>query len=271
MSNDTISKIGRGIDQLEQDKSNGVPSSNLARFAKGPKTPSELVQLASNTDLKHGAFDKRINTLNHDVENRAEQMSADMDRLTDLPRNQRRALAAKELGRFRRELRERTEKERYAGLRDLQAAEADVNAVAPLYDSPAHILAREGFGTGDRSRYLAQMAHSGPMEMANFARLAVNTGNKILGAAVMSKLDALPKREQELAGVSRQELANILCGCDHRKAQEAITIVRNRLRSALNRNREFERGRVNATARIGEALANRRETGVLDDDGDGDD
>ncbi len=49
---------------------------------------------------------------------------------------------------------------------------------------------------------------------------------------------------------------------------EAITIVRNRLRSALNRNREFERGKVNAKARIGEALANRRETGVLNDDGD---
>ncbi len=218
-----------------------------------------------------GSSSKRIDTLKDDVAKRAEQINADMDRLTDLPRDQRRALAAKDLSRFRRELREKTDEERYAGLRDLQAAEEDVNAVAALYVSPAHILAREGFGTEDRSRFLAQMAHSGPMEVANFARLAVNTENKVLGAAVMSKLDAMRPEDRRLAGVSRQELANVLCGQDFRKAQEAITIVRNRLRSALNRNREFERGKVNATARIGEALANRRETGVLNDDGDGDD
>lgn len=162
-----------------------------------------------------------------------------------------------------------TEEERYASLCGLQEAEAAVNAVAPLYDSPAHILAREGFGTEDRSRYLAQMANSGPTEVANYAALAVNTGNKTLGAAVMSKLDAMRSEERKLAGVSRQELANVLCGQDHRKAQEAITIVRNRVRSAFNRNREFERGKVNAKARIGEALANGRETGVLHDEGDG--
>ena len=88
------------------------------------------------------------------------------------------------------------------------------------------------------------MAHSGPMEVANFARLAVNTENKTLGAAVMSKLDAMRTEDRKLAGVGRQELANVLSGQDFRKAQEAITIVRNRLRSALNRNREFERGKV---------------------------
>ena len=150
----------------------------------------------------------------------------------------------KELSRFRRELCQKTDEERYAGLRDLHAAEAEVNAVAPLYGSPAHILAREGFGTEDRSRYLAQMAHSGPMEVANFARLAVNTENKTLGAAVMSKLDAMRTEDRKLAGVGRQELANVLSGQDFRKTQEAIMIVRNRLRSALNRNREFERGKV---------------------------
>lgn len=271
MSDDSISKIGRGIDQIDADKSNGVPSSDLARFAKGPKNLSALIETASNIDLRHGVFAKRMDTLKDDVAKRAEQIQADMDRLTDLPGNQRIALVAKELSRFRREVREKTDEERYGHLRDLHAAEEDVNAVAPLYSSPAHILAREGFGTEDRSRFLAQMAHSGPTEVASFAALAVNTGNKILGAAVMSKLDALPKRERELAGVSRQELANILCGDDHRKAQEAITIARNRVQSSLNLNREFERGRANATTRIGEALANRRETGVLNDDGDGDD
>jgi hypothetical protein len=257
--------IGRGLDQLEQEKSGGVPHSNLARFAQGPKTASELVQLASDTDLKYGAFEKRIGTHKNDVANRAEQIDADMNRLTDLPCHQRAALAAKELTRYRRELREKTDKERYSDLRGLQEAEAAVNAVAPLYESPAHMLAREGFGTEDRSRYLAQMAHSGPTEVANYAALAVNTRNKTLGAAVMSRLDAMRPEERKLAGVSRHELANVLCGQDFRRAQEAITIVRNRVRSAFNRNREFELGKVNAKACIGEALDSRRETGVLDD------
>lgn len=53
----TITMIGRGLDQLEQEKSEGAPPSNLARFAQGPKTPSELVQLASDTDQKYGAFE----------------------------------------------------------------------------------------------------------------------------------------------------------------------------------------------------------------------
>lgn len=264
MTNNTT-MIGRGLDQLEQEKSEGAPPSNLARFGKGPKAPSELIQLASDTDLRYGALDKRINMLKNDVAKRAEQINADMDRLVDLPRNQRTALAAKELTRFRRELREKTDEERYSDLRGLQQAEAAVNAVAPLYDSPAHILAREGFGTEDRSRYLAQMTHSGPTEVANYAALAVNTWNKTLGAAVMSKLDAMKPEDRKLAGVSRQELANVLCGQDFKKAQEAITIVRNRVRSAFNRNREFERGKVNAKTRIGEALANGRETGALAD------
>jgi hypothetical protein len=108
------------------------------------------------------------------------------------------------------------------------------------------------------------------MEVANYAALAVNTGNKTLGAAVMFKLDAMRSEDRKLAEASRQDLANVLCGQDFRKAQEAITIVRNRLRSALNRNREFERGKMNAKGRIGEALANRRETGILDDGGDED-
>ena len=38
--------------------------------------------MASDTDLKHGAFDKRIDTLKDDVAKRAEQINADMDRLT---------------------------------------------------------------------------------------------------------------------------------------------------------------------------------------------
>jgi len=264
----TIMKIGRGLDQVEKKKSEDGPRSSLARFANGPKDPSELIQLASDTDLKYAAFDKRIDTLKHDVAKRAEQINADMERLVDLPLHQRRALATKELTRFRRDLREKTEEERYAGLRGLQAAEAAVNAVAPLFESPAHMLAREGFGTEDRSRYLAQMTHSGPTEVANYAALAVNTRNKTLGAAVMSKLDAMRSEERKLAGVSRQELADIMCGKDYERAHEAITIVRNRVRSAFNRNRAFELGKVSAKARIGEALANGRETGALDGDGE---
>ena len=41
MVDDTISKIGRGVDQLEADKTNSVPTSNLSRFSSGPKTLSE--------------------------------------------------------------------------------------------------------------------------------------------------------------------------------------------------------------------------------------
>ena len=112
------------------------------------------------------------------------------------------------------------------------------------------------------------MQHSGPTEVAGFAALAVNAGCKIMGAAVMSKLDGMRKRERELTGVSRDYLAEIICGDDYRKAKEAITIAKNRYQSALNSNREFERARVNVTTRIGDALAAMDETGILDEEGE---
>ena len=129
---------------------------------------------------------------------------------------------------------------------------------------------REGFGSEQRSRYIAQLANSGPIEVAGFAALAVNIGNKVLAAAVMSRLDGMKTRERELSGISRDQLADLLCGEDFKKAREAITIAGNRLQSAVNQNRDFERSKVNTTAKIGEALRLRNETGALDDDDDQD-
>ena len=73
-------------------------------------------------------------------------------------------------------------------------------------------------------------------------------------------------RERELSGISRDQLADLLCGEDFKKAREAITIAGNRLQSAVNQNRDFERSRVNSTAKIGDALAAMGETGILDDE-----
>ena len=82
----------------------------------------------------------------------------------------------------------------------------------------------------------------------------------------MSRLDGMKTRERELSGISRDQLADLLCGEDFKKAREAITIAGNRLQSAVNQNRDFERSKVNTTARIGDALAAMDETGILDDE-----
>ena len=73
-------------------------------------------------------------------------------------------------------------------------------------------------------------------------------------------------RERDLSSISRDQLADLLCGEDFKKAREAITVAGNRVQSAVNQNRNFERSKVNTTAKIGDALAAMEETGILDDE-----
>lgn len=242
----------------------GPTGRNLSSFKTGINSLSQLVEAAHAIDSKHGAFAKRICMLANDVEGFAAQERERWAGVSDLPKAQREALAAKEAKKFRRDIAGRTEKERYDLLRDLREASKRIESMSALFETASHILAREGLGSEERSRYLSQIAHSGPVELKNLAALAVNTNNRVLGAAVLSRLDSMPPDVRKDVGVSRQELAECLCGAEFAKAQEAITIARNRISESINLNRDFESGRrFNGHARISEALAKQEESGVL--------
>lgn len=248
-----------------------IPDSNLSRYAGLPTNVASLISFASDLDIKASAFEKKITSLSVDLGTRSERVKAEIERLTDLPKNQRTTLSQKRLNTLRRETVQASSDERYEKLRALKQADDQITIIESQYATPAHLLAREGLGTAERSRYQDQIANSGPLELRNFAAHAVSTGDKVLGSAIMAKLDSLKPQDRKLVGISRQALSEALCGEDHKKAQNAINIVKNRVRQAFVSNREFESGRKNATAKIGLAMSKSRETGPLDGCGDGGD
>ncbi len=89
------------------------------------------------------------------------------------------------------------------------------------------------------------------MELKNAALLAVATKNKTLGAALVSILDRMPARSRPF---SAQDLADKLVGEETRQVQAAITAVKLAAQRAINRNREYESGKVRPLDRVKLAL-----------------
>ena len=87
------------------------------------------------------------------------------------------------------------------------------------------------------------------------ARFAMTTGDQILGAAVLSRLDAMRSKDRP---VSAQELARTLVGEEFDEATTALRRIRETVQRAVVVNREFESGRTDSFAKIERGLAARR-------------
>lgn len=111
-----------------------------------------------------------------------------------------------------------------------------------------------GLGSPERSRYQDQLREAGARELQNYAEWARYTNDRILGAAVISRLDALPAKNRLFKAV---EFATTLVGEEFEQAKRAITRTRVAMQRAVNANRDFERGQVDATAKISMGLARR--------------
>lgn len=264
-------KIAAGIDALEAaKKDNTLTTTRLAKYVNGPKDLSAVITLARSISEKADTFDKRMTMLRADAKAQREMVTAEVNGYEGVDATTKRGIIEKKVATLRKELRDRTSKERYNTLSDIDAAAKQVSAVKDLYRSPATMLMREGLGSEKRSRYLHQLANSGPTELEAMAALAANTGNVVLGAAVLSTLDGIKnKKDRELVNVSRDELSSLMVGDQFAKAQEALLIVANRTQASFNSNHAFELGKDNPTARIGMALRKQNETGILDDHGEG--
>ena len=98
---------------------------------------------------------------------------------------------------------------------------------------------------------MQQVAGAGPVEVRQLATLAVATKDVVLGAAIQSVNDRLPRRDRP---VSSDELAAALVGDETREVQSAIAAIRLAVQSALNKNREYESGKVRPLDRVKLAL-----------------
>jgi hypothetical protein len=162
--------------------------------------------------------------------------------------------AKREARQYRRELASGTETERTERLKQLLAIEAEAGKLAPLFESPVQMLGRMGLGSPERDRYHNQLRDAGPRELQNHADWARYKGDRILAAAVLSRLDTLPAGHRPFKAT---EFAMSIVGEEFQETKKAIERIRLAAQRAVNANRDFENGHVNATAKISMGLGRR--------------
>lgn len=166
---------------------------------------------------------------------------------------QRAALSA--VNEYRRTLVESTDKERIGRLRKLQELEEVATAHEPLYRNPQQLLSRASLGSPERTNYQEQLRHAGPRELENHAKWAMAHGDKILAAAVLSRIDAMPTKSRPM---NTREFAEVFVGEEFEQLQSAFRRTRLAAQRAINANRDFERGQVRGVSKIALGLAARR-------------
>lgn len=127
-------------------------------------------------------------------------------------------------------------------LKQLRAADEQAAALLSMWSSPVEVLARHELGSEQRSRYQLQLAGAGPSQLANFVRLAVATGDRTLGAALLDRIASMPKEHRPVSG---PELAEALVGAAHKTTVAALKNVRLRFAEALEANRRLGGRRTN--------------------------
>lgn len=211
---------------------------------------AEVISLAEVAAKRAEKFGQMIDTLDAGIAARAADAAGAMAR-AGFPPDQQRAGAEKATATARAEITRNSEETRWAALRELNAAADSIAATAPLWASPVTVLARHGLGTPERSHYQQQLAGAGPVELTNMAQFAATTGNKVLGAALVSIIDRMPAKARPF---SAADLADRLVGEETRAMQAAIATIRTAAQRALVRNREWERGRASPLDKIKLAL-----------------
>ena len=81
------------------------------------------------------------------------------------------------------------------------------------------MIVREGLGSERRSRLIQQLEHSGNVELASLAVLAVSAKDRELAAVLVSRVNRMPHGERPF---SPQELADLIVVGEFRAVQTAI-------------------------------------------------
>ena len=150
------------------------------------------------------------------------------------------AVVDKQVHERSRELREKSQNDRDRLLKFINEHGEAVAAFETLYPTPIALLASQGLGTEQRSRFVEQLQHSGPAELLNFANRAIARRDPVLGAAVLSRLDALSKESRPFTA---GDLAKRLVGVAHAERIHLAREAKHAFQSARNANHSFEMSR----------------------------
>jgi hypothetical protein len=153
-------------------------------------------------------------------------------------------------------------------LSSLGAYRQQARIARELFPSPAAMLSREALRSDSERRKRVEMAqllaHAGPSELRSHGQLAVATGDRLLGAAVLQRLDSMNADQRDSVGISRNELSEALVGQDHAELVTLLDEVDAAYQDGISLNREAESGKRDPLATTARGLRSR------DDDGDDD-
>jgi hypothetical protein len=212
-----------------------------------------LAEVAAKRAAKFGAV---IDTLEQGAAARGAEVGESLAR-AGFDRKSAHDAAAKASAKARAELVEASSDARWASLRELNAAADSLATTATLWASPVTVLSRAGLGSPERSAYMAQLTGAGPVELTQMATLATATGDKVLGAALVSIIDRMPAKSRPF---SAGALADRLVGDEFRRVQAAIAAVRHAAQRSIVRNRALESGKAQTLDRLKLALSQKETT-----------
>lgn len=197
-----------------------------------------------------------LDTLNGRVAKRRD----DAERaLADIPAIQRSSLVSRAVSTARAEVKRESADARTAHVREAGVIANVAARARQHYVSAIQMLVREGLGSERRSRLLQQIEHSGPTELASLAALAASTGDKEMGAALVSRVNRMEASDRPF---SPHALADALVGADHRDITAAIMEVERIAEEAGHADATFESGRANPTRTIQAAILRREQASV---------
>ncbi len=194
----------------------------------------------------HSESAKRLSEMNERVAKRREELRAN---LHDLSPSQQALVLNRAIGGLRADLKRDSADARLARLRELDALRRQAEDARAHYHSPMQMLMRDSLGSERRSRLIQQLEHSGKVELASLAALAVSSKDRELAAVLASQMGRMPHGERPF---SPHELADLMVGEEHRAVQAAIMEVGELAQRAVLDDRSFETGR--PVDRVGLAL-----------------
>ena len=227
-----------------------IPFSNTPALAT-----ADVISLAEVAAKRAVKFAAMIDTLEAGPAARAAEVGRSLSNV-GMPRRDVEAAVAKAQSAARTEVQNNSTDARWTAIKELVASAESLATTAQLWASPVVVLARAGLGSDERTNFIRQIEGAGPVELTNMAVHAAATGNKVLGAAILSIIDRMPRKDRPF---SAADLAEKLVGVETKAVQDAIAAVRNAAQRAIMRNREFEQRRVNPIDRVKMALNNKKE------------
>lgn len=224
-------------------------------------TGSQLVEQAALLDSLHSRTLKAIDRLQRDVDARKAAIASRW-KSAPLDAAHKRQVEAEEIRVAILDIRQTSEKELDAILKEAGAAHALAVSQRGFYDSPVKTLNRLTLGDSKRTAYMEQVESVGPAELLHLGQFAVSTGNLPLAAAIVSRLDRMPSGQRPFGAVA---LAAAMQVEDHRKAVEALKIADARLQAVLVAIRAWKSGKANPLSTVALGLKGRTlDQSVLD-------